>query len=388
MKTIIIFLYAMGLPGMLFAQFDMFRLPYQNPNHIGILLDSAVLPSGNFKAMTYTYDATSEIWRLSSETITERENSRITKTIRTNYPSTNKFITTYDYEGGKLRTISNYSKPSNSNDTVLSGRDTFYYNNDVIVLRHTVITAPPKLATQYLYDTLKRKIETRIEIYDSSFANIAFIGYFEVNAFQENNPHRLTQYAYEIFDTFFVHRKETGYVTFQYDNLNRITSKASFSFIEPLGDYIQRDSIWIKYNSNGNPEEMLLWTNEINVQNRITTYTYNDEQILTEVFEREENGQPRTKTIYTTDLSTGKNEIELNSVAVNIYPNPATSIFEIHTTDDVQIAHITLFTISGRRAMEISKPVKQIEINQLPAGLYFVEIETNKGKVHRRLVVN
>ncbi len=377
----------MDLPGMLFAQFDIVRLPYQNPNHIGILLDSAVLPAGNFKSMTYTYDAPSEMWWLSSETITERENSRITKTIRTNYPTTSKFITTYDYEGGKLRTISNYSKPSNSADTVLSGRDTFYYNNDVIVLRHTVFTSPTKFATEYLYDTLNRQIETRFALYDSTLTNFAFMGYYDVNAFQENNPQRLTQYVYQIFDTFYVHRNETGYVMYQYDSLNRLTSKSTFAFFEHLGDYIQRDSIWVKYNSNGNPEEMLLWTNAINVQNRITTYTYNDEQILTEVFEGEENGQPRTKTIYTTDLSTGKNEIELNIVAVNIYPNPATSMFEIHTTDDVQIAHITLFTISGSRAMEISKPEKQIEINQLPAGLYFVEIETNKGKVHRRLVV-
>jgi hypothetical protein len=390
MKTKIILLCALSLPGMLFAQFESFRVPYQNPNHTGILLDSLVLPVGNFKTMTYQYEVSSGTWRLAEQNITEREGSKIIKTFRTIYPTNNNtitYITTYDY-ADKLRTISNYAKLANSNDTSLTGRDTFHYNNDVVVMRHSSMISPPRTTTEYIYDSLNRFTGSRLNIYDTTIRNITYMSYFEVDEFHQNLPKRISKFSYSIYDTFFVHKNDVGYEFYRYDSLNRLTSKLNYLFSKPLSNYILMDTIKVIYNSYNNPTELLRWTNAINVQNRITTYTYNDEQILTEVFEREENGQPRTRIIYTTDISTGKNEIELNSVAVNIYPNPATSMFEIHTTDDVRIAHVTLFTISGSRAMEISKPAKQIEINQLPAGLYFVEMETNKGKVHKRLVVN
>lgn len=391
MKAKIILLFALGLPGMLFAQFESLLFPYQNPNHTGILVDSVVLPVGNFKTMTYQYEVSSGTWRLAEQTITEREGSRITKTFRTIYQTnnnTNTYVTTYDYVSNKLRTISNYAKLANSNDTTLTGRDTFYYNDDVVVMRHSNMISPPRSTTEYIYDSLNRFAGSQLKINDTTIRNITYLSYFEVEEFHQNLPQRLSKFAYNIYDSFFVHKNDIGYEFYRYDSLNRLTSKLNYHFNEQLGDYRLFDTIRVIYNSYNNPKELQRWTNAINAKNWLTTYTYNDEQILTEITLEEENGNPISRIIYTNDLTLGNSDMLEKEISIHIYPNPTTFMFEIHCTKDVQIEQIALFTISGSKAMEISKPEKQIEINQLPAGLYFVELETNKGKVHRRLVVN
>jgi hypothetical protein len=389
-KSTICFLLTLALPFCASAQFDNFRLPYQNPNHIGLLLDSAVLPAGNFKTMIYQYEASTGIWRLSDQIITEREGSRITKTIHTRYPVNNNpsvLVTTFDYAGEKLLTITSYSKSSNTNDTVLNSRDTFYYNNDAIVMRHGTLTLPPRIATEYIYDTMDRFAGSRLVVYDTTLSDITFVGYFEVDDFFQNQPVRLSKYSYIIPDTFFVHKDYNGYEIYRYDSLNRLTSKLSYFFNPFFGDNLLIDTIRVIYNSNNNPAQMLRWINVTNVKNRITSYSYNNDQILTEVLEQEENGNPLSRITYTTDLTLGTSDLVAQRISLKLYPNPAKSTVAILADSDIQIESITLYTINGKRIMEITKPASEIAIKHLAPGLYFAEITSNRGNVNKRLVV-
>nr|MBP6828575.1 T9SS type A sorting domain-containing protein [Saprospiraceae bacterium] len=77
-----------------------------------------------------------------------------------------------------------------------------------------------------------------------------------------------------------------------------------------------------------------------------------------------------------------------NQAKATIIPNPATDRARVQL-DGAVPEHAVLFDVLGKKAWEspVSTPVFEISLTELPAGLYLLQIDTDRGRVARKLVV-
>ena len=89
--------------------------------------------------------------------------------------------------------------------------------------------------------------------------------------------------------------------------------------------------------------------------------------------------------IFTEDCALSITEFNL-SENLSIYPNPVSVTLQIKTSNSVLYEKTTIYSVLGKRILETSE--KQINVENLSAGIYFVEIVTNKGSVTKKIVKN
>ncbi|RQO32251.1 hypothetical protein DBR32_01175 [Taibaiella sp. KBW10] len=90
-------------------------------------------------------------------------------------------------------------------------------------------------------------------------------------------------------------------------------------------------------------------------------------------------------------FTTGTSGVYRNEVSLNLYPNPAKATLTLQLTDDQAfINNIIIYTVVGQKILEqkAQKTItEQVDIHQLPAGIYILKAETNKGLVIRKFEV-
>lgn len=86
--------------------------------------------------------------------------------------------------------------------------------------------------------------------------------------------------------------------------------------------------------------------------------------------------------------STNTKDLQLNS-AIRIYPNPATTYFKIQTTIPISdVLSIELIDIKGRVVQTLEPSLSSIfRLEEHNQGLYFISIQTNKGQVIKKILI-
>ena len=92
------------------------------------------------------------------------------------------------------------------------------------------------------------------------------------------------------------------------------------------------------------------------------------------------------------DYITGIESVNVNN-NFSIYPNPVIGVLNISITDDVGLtnATISLFDVAGRQVFHqpISATVLSIPMDNIPAGIYFVQVHLNdKTSVFKKIVLS
>jgi len=82
-------------------------------------------------------------------------------------------------------------------------------------------------------------------------------------------------------------------------------------------------------------------------------------------------------------LSISENEL---SKLFQIYPNPTKDILFFDVKNDIQILSISLFNMLGSKIVEINNPTNKLNLSNINTGVYFINIQTDKGKFTKRLV--
>jgi hypothetical protein len=79
------------------------------------------------------------------------------------------------------------------------------------------------------------------------------------------------------------------------------------------------------------------------------------------------------------------NEFEFNT-EINLYPNPAINMVTLDA--EIQMQEITIYNIQGTELMneQVSGTTTNLDISVLPSGLYFAEIQTQKGSLTKRFI--
>lgn len=95
---------------------------------------------------------------------------------------------------------------------------------------------------------------------------------------------------------------------------------------------------------------------------------------------------PSKKTLYL-DLR-GKPQFNLE-VDINLYPNPSTNQIFIHANDNVQISSVDIFGMNGNllQSKIINFETARIDVSEMNPGIYMARIETEKGMVMKKFVV-
>ena len=99
--------------------------------------------------------------------------------------------------------------------------------------------------------------------------------------------------------------------------------------------------------------------------------------------ESEESDEECVKTL-------GESIEELSSSLINIYPNPVEN--ELFLATEVRVEEIAIYDVYGRQTMsrQVNETTSQqvVEVADLEAGVYFVNIKTENGNVVKRFVKN
>ena len=92
---------------------------------------------------------------------------------------------------------------------------------------------------------------------------------------------------------------------------------------------------------------------------------------------------------YDSGINLGIDDNELTT-SVYVFPNPATSVFTVNT-GSVKINELKLVNILGEEIIkqsEINNAQSTVNINNMPSGVYFVEVYTEKGKAVKKIIKN
>tara|TARA_R110002073_G_scaffold123234_1_gene266767 strand:- start:61735 stop:63204 length:1470 start_codon:yes stop_codon:yes gene_type:complete len=70
----------------------------------------------------------------------------------------------------------------------------------------------------------------------------------------------------------------------------------------------------------------------------------------------------------------------------SMYPNPTNKEFTVRLSENIQFKKLRIYDSLGKYIIESDK--KEVNIEKLSKGLYFVEITTDQGKATKKLIVN
>jgi zinc-dependent metalloproteinase lipoprotein len=117
----------------------------------------------------------------------------------------------------------------------------------------------------------------------------------------------------------------------------------------------------------------------------MNTFTKNQVSRMQVVLEN----SPRRKELLTSTVTSSENESLTTQIL--LFPNPANDFVLIQAKgEDIILQKITLFSMLGQEVAQpqIDLPNTEIWLDKFPKGMYVVQIETNRGVLRQKLVVN
>jgi len=87
---------------------------------------------------------------------------------------------------------------------------------------------------------------------------------------------------------------------------------------------------------------------------------------------------------YNEDCSLGIGEVL--ETQISIYPNPVKGFLTIQTKNGITVNKITGYNILGKIILEEYNNVSRINISNLNSGLFFIQLETNKGIFTQKII--
>src|SRR5690606_34711524 len=96
-----------------------------------------------------------------------------------------------------------------------------------------------------------------------------------------------------------------------------------------------------------------------------------------------------SKQIYVSTTPSGIAGVKGLDALLKIYPNPANDKLTISAQNQIQLQQLTIYNVLGAKVFHqaLSGSQLQISIAQLPAGVYQLRVQTNKGMMQQRLEI-
>lgn len=98
-----------------------------------------------------------------------------------------------------------------------------------------------------------------------------------------------------------------------------------------------------------------------------------------------------TKATNTDTLLGTENFNTISTSKLSVYPNPVNNIVNISNTENLLITKVSITDINGRTVKTVNTDgvvETQINVAELNAGIYFMNIDTNEGAVTKKIIKN
>ena len=89
-------------------------------------------------------------------------------------------------------------------------------------------------------------------------------------------------------------------------------------------------------------------------------------------------------TVYSEDCNLGIEDVLQKQIS--IYPNPANDVLMVFNESVFEITCIKVYDTLGKLVLEQNTSYSQIDISSLSTGLLFVQIDTDKGLVTKKII--
>lgn len=92
--------------------------------------------------------------------------------------------------------------------------------------------------------------------------------------------------------------------------------------------------------------------------------------------------------VFTLEQVLSTNEHLLEN-AISIYPNPNNGNININTTGNIVLEKAAIYAITGKRVKEFNNIANQksLSFNSLKSGLYFLKLDSDKGGIVKKLII-
>ena len=85
-----------------------------------------------------------------------------------------------------------------------------------------------------------------------------------------------------------------------------------------------------------------------------------------------------------TTLLTSEIENKVATLSVGIYPNPTTGVVKIEN-GELKVEYVQVFNMNGKQTFETNQT--EFNIGHLPAGIYLLQIKTDKGNIGKKVII-
>lgn len=90
-------------------------------------------------------------------------------------------------------------------------------------------------------------------------------------------------------------------------------------------------------------------------------------------------------------LPTKSQDIFLKEDDIKVYPNPSNGLFNVEIENseiETSFQHYQIFSLEGKKIQEKSIFSKQIQLNTMPKGCYYLKIQFSKGIYIKKIIIN
>ena len=184
--------------------------------------------------------------------------------------------------------------------------------------------------------------------------------------------------------------------TYTYDANNNLTSLLGQNWNGTGTTWVNSWQHTYTYDVNNNQTSELYqtWNGSAWVNSRQSTYTYDANNFIqSEAYKYWNNTGTNITSgdsmYYYFHIVAGINELMANGESIDIYPNPASTSFEITTNNKQIIQEVKLYSIEGKLLKQQTFLENKAKINtsQLPQGMYIIEVKTKKEQVYKKLLI-
>ncbi|TXK73051.1 T9SS type A sorting domain-containing protein [Mesonia sp. K4-1] len=74
-----------------------------------------------------------------------------------------------------------------------------------------------------------------------------------------------------------------------------------------------------------------------------------------------------------------------NEIEIQLFPNPTTEYFQLKTQEEIK--SLMVYSLNGKEVLKFQNQ-NTYDVSQIPAGIYFVKMETSKGTGIQKLIKN
>ena len=145
-----------------------------------------------------------------------------------------------------------------------------------------------------------------------------------------------------------------------------------------ITDGIAADTLYV-YLANDNPVQSI-------PLNNVRRLTFDEDNMLLKAANGDEISYPLAtvgKITFKEDAAVTGISVSQNEVEIKLYPNPFTDYIIIDSP--VDITSWTLFDLNGK-ILKHSVATLQIQVSNLPAGIYFLKIDSANGIITRKII--